>query len=99
MKYSMGAAGHGCLSLAGDLLRGEFVPSWCGVRGSIVSTVLTGICSVVPVGRCWGGFAQGPCLAVVARYMVGGRMRRGCLELDCVWSLRYVGVNLSAFLG
>ncbi|MEQ2237585.1 hypothetical protein ILYODFUR_024591 [Ilyodon furcidens] len=61
----------------GDLLPGGIVPSWCGVGGSIVGVVLSGVCPVAPVGRGWGGVAQGPCLAVVARWVLGLRL---CVE-------------------
>ncbi|MEQ2306702.1 hypothetical protein AMECASPLE_010977 [Ameca splendens] len=56
---------------AGDLLPGGIVPSWCGVGGSFVGVVLSGVCPVAPVGTGWGGVAQGSCLAVVARWVLG----------------------------
>ncbi|MEQ2305025.1 hypothetical protein AMECASPLE_033276 [Ameca splendens] len=84
--------------LAGDLLPGEFVPSWCGVGGSVVGVVLGGVCPVAPVGGGWGSVARGLYLAVGA-LCGGGRMQRGCLEQCCVWNLHYVDMTLSVFQG
>ncbi|MEQ2257323.1 hypothetical protein ILYODFUR_033674 [Ilyodon furcidens] len=52
-----GVAGPGCLSLAGALLLGKFVPSGCGVEVSVVGAVLGGVCPVAPVGGGWGSIA------------------------------------------
>ncbi|MED6240873.1 hypothetical protein ATANTOWER_029973 [Ataeniobius toweri] len=57
----VGDAGPGCLTLAQDLLPGEFVLSWCGVGGSVVGAVLCGVCFVAPVARGWGDVARVPC--------------------------------------
>ncbi|MED6240567.1 hypothetical protein ATANTOWER_023387 [Ataeniobius toweri] len=78
-----------CLPLAGELLPGEFAP--CGVRDSVVGTVLSGVCPVAP--------ARGPGLAIAPHCVVGGRMRRGCLERGDVWSLRCVCVFLCRLFG
>ncbi|MEQ2195049.1 hypothetical protein XENOCAPTIV_006692 [Xenoophorus captivus] len=77
---------------ASDLLPGEFVMSWCGIRESIVRTVLGGVCFVA-CGRRLGWH----CMAVVARCVVEGRMQWGCG--GCVWSLRCVDVSSLAFRG
>ncbi|MED6243783.1 hypothetical protein ATANTOWER_026888 [Ataeniobius toweri] len=82
-----------------DCLLREFALSWCGVRGSVVSTVLGGVCSVALLGRGWGGITQGPLLPIAARCVVEGDMRQGCLEQGCVRSLHCVDVSSSAFWG
>ncbi|MED6240281.1 hypothetical protein ATANTOWER_018628 [Ataeniobius toweri] len=68
----VGDAVPGCLPLADDFLPGEFVPSWCGVRGSVVGVVLGGVCPVAPVGGGWRSVARGPCLAVATLHQMWG---------------------------
>ncbi|MEQ2285018.1 hypothetical protein AMECASPLE_027531 [Ameca splendens] len=96
----VGAAGSSCVPLGlRDLLPGEFVPSWCGVGGFFVSTVLGGVCSVTPVGGGWGGIVWGSYLAITVCCVVGGRIRREYLKWGRMWNLRCVGVSLLAFRG
>ncbi|MED6241480.1 hypothetical protein ATANTOWER_015900 [Ataeniobius toweri] len=88
----VGDGGPECLLLAEDLLLGEFVPSWCGVGGSVVSSMFDGVCPVVPVGGSWSGIMQGPCLAVAARCVVGaerggGAWSRAVCGACAVWVL------------
>ncbi|MED6244989.1 hypothetical protein ATANTOWER_029082 [Ataeniobius toweri] len=75
-------AGPKCLPLARNLLPGVFVQSWCAVEGSVVGTVLDGVCPVVPVGRGWGSVARGPIAAVWWGRDAAGLLGMGlCVEL------------------
>ncbi|MED6247713.1 hypothetical protein ATANTOWER_014302 [Ataeniobius toweri] len=93
----VGDAGLECLPLARDVLLGEFVPSWCGVGGSVVSSGMDGFCPFCACGRGLVQQCVGPLPCCRSTLCGGGETRRGCLKQGCVWVLlrRPFGMKLS----